>query len=109
MNLTLDVENGESTSVVSLAGEIDAYTAPQLKDALLPLMRQEGLIVEVDLEKVTYMDSTGLGIFISALKASKQYKSNLKLIRLNDRVYRLFEITGLTKIMDIDTTVRGGF
>ncbi|MDC3415235.1 STAS domain-containing protein [Aquibacillus sp. 3ASR75-11] len=109
MNLTLDVVNKGSTSIVSLEGEVDAYTAPELKETLLPLMRKNGLEVEVNLEKVSYMDSTGLGIFISALKASKEYNSKLRLVKLNDRVYRLFEITGLNKVINIDSTVRGGF
>lgn len=110
MNINLEVEvvERESTAVVLLAGEIDAYTAPKLKDALLPLVRREGFVTEVNLERVNYMDSTGLGVFINALKSSKEFDSQLKLVQLQERVMRLFEITGLDSIITIDSTVRGG-
>ncbi len=64
--------------------------------------------VVVDLEQVNYMDSTGLGVFISALKSTKEFDSELRLVALQDRVQRLFEITGLDSVLNIDSTVRGG-
>ncbi|MFC7063691.1 STAS domain-containing protein [Halobacillus seohaensis] len=108
MNLTIDVSNKESVTIVSLSGEVDAFTAPKLKDTLLPLTKEEGQTVEVDLQEVKYMDSTGLGVFISALKSTKEHDTSLRLVQMQDRVHRLFKITGLTEIMDIDNTVQGG-
>ncbi|WP_431801665.1 STAS domain-containing protein [Halobacillus andaensis] len=108
MNLSIDVSNKEKVTTVSLAGEVDAFTAPKLKDTLLPLTKEDGQTIEVDLQEVNYMDSTGLGVFISALKSTKEHDTNLKLVQMQDRVHRLFKITGLTEIMDIDNTVRGG-
>ncbi|PAD20200.1 anti-sigma factor antagonist [Terribacillus saccharophilus] len=109
MNLTVDVQENEGKSVVLLAGEIDAYTAPKLKEALLSLTEKEGNKVEVNLEQVNYMDSTGLGVFVSGLKSTKENNSELKLVQLQDRVYRLFEITGLIDVIDVDKTVQGGY
>lgn len=110
MNINLDVKVVEqgSTSTLVLVGEIDAYTAPKLKESLLPLTKVPNAKVIVDLERVNYMDSTGLGVFISALKSSKEFTSELKLVQLQDRVHRLFKITSLDSIITIDTTVRGG-
>ncbi|MEN1970542.1 STAS domain-containing protein [Lentibacillus sp. N15] len=101
------IEEGDKSKVI-LAGEIDAYTAPQLKEKLLPLTKVAGHTAEVNLEQVNYMDSTGLGVFISALKSTKENDSQLKLIDLQDRVFRLFKITGLIDIMDIKAAIRGG-
>ncbi|MFB1051767.1 anti-sigma factor antagonist [Paraliobacillus sp. JSM ZJ581] len=110
MNINLDVELVEKETALHLvlAGEIDAYTAPSLKEQLLPLTKRTGMEILVDLEKVNYMDSTGLGVFISALKSSKEHNSKLKLVQLQDRVRRLFEITSLDSIITIESTVRGG-
>ncbi|MBP1950640.1 STAS domain-containing protein [Virgibacillus litoralis] len=108
MNLKVDVAEENEKSIVSLIGEIDAYTAPQLKESLLPLTRIDNQLVEVDLEDVNYMDSTGLGVFISALKSTKENNSHLKLVNLQNRVLRLFKITGLDEIIDITTAIRGG-
>ncbi|OZU89199.1 anti-anti-sigma factor [Virgibacillus indicus] len=108
MNLVIDISEETEKTTVNLSGEIDAYTAPKLKEALLPLTKQNGLIVEINLEDVNYMDSTGLGIFISALKSAKENNSQMKLVNLQDRVFRLFKITGLDAIMDINAAIRGG-
>lgn len=107
MNLEIDVTIEEDKSIVYLSGEIDVYTAPKLKEALLPLSQQEDHVVEVYLDEVNYMDSTGLGIFIGILKSTKEKNSSLKLVNLQERVHRLFKITGLHEIMDINFTIGG--
>lgn len=108
MDLEMEViEEGKKSKVV-LSGEVDAYTAPKLKDTVLPLTNKEEWTVEVNLEDVNYMDSTGLGVFISALKSTKENNSHMKLVDLQDRVFRLFSITGLLEIMDITALNRGG-
>lgn len=108
MNLTIREEMDNNKAVLFLSGEIDVYTAPELKEAILPLISKDGNFVQVDLKDVTYMDSTGLGVFVNAFKSSKDSNSKLQLVNLQDRVYRLFKITGLHEIMDINDTIRGG-
>lgn len=107
MNLQINQEQINETYKLKLAGEVDAYTAPKLKEVMLPLTEKEGNIVVVDLSGVEYMDSTGLGIFVGALKSSKAYNSSLKLRGMTERVKRIFEITGLTEVMDIESEVKG--
>lgn len=109
MNLGINViDKTDQTYVLNLSGELDVYTAPKLKEALLPLTKKKDHLVEVNLAEVDYMDSTGLGIFIHALKNSKEYGSRLKLINPQERVSRLFKITGLDEIIDLHNTVQGG-
>jgi anti-sigma B factor antagonist len=108
MNLDIQINHSDDKLICTLAGEIDAYTAPKLKEAILPLTKEAGKTAEIDLENVNYMDSTGLGVFISALKSAKETGSHLKLINLQDRVLRLFRITGLDEIMDLKAVIRGG-
>ena len=108
MNLEINLTENVGQSILSVSGEIDAYTAPKLKDSLTPLMLNKGQVVIVDLEEVNYMDSTGLGVFISALKSAKEYESQLKIVNIQERVYRLFQITGLHEIMDLKATIKGG-
>ncbi|GGA92628.1 anti-sigma factor antagonist [Ornithinibacillus halotolerans] len=107
MNLQIQIDSKNNLSIVHLSGEIDVYTAPKLKEALLPLTKTHNGLVEVDLEKVSYMDSTGLGVFINALKLSTEHDCKLRLVNLQDRVLRLFQITGLHEIMDLNSTIRG--
>lgn len=108
MNLVTSIVEEKAKSKLIVSGEIDAYTAPKLKEALLPLTKESGKTIEVNLEQVSYMDSTGLGVFISALKSTKEFDSHLRLINLQERVMRLFKITGLEEIIDISEEIRGG-
>jgi len=107
MDLLIDVKKEKNKSIVNLSGEIDVYTAPQLREAILPLTENEGHVIEVFFDHVTYMDSTGLGVFIGALKSTKENQSTLKLVNLQERVLRLFKITGLNEIIDINSTIGG--
>lgn len=93
--------------VVKLTGEVDVYTAPMLRDAIIPLTLDKDVKINVDLSGVSYMDSTGLGVFISALKSSHQHQSWIKLTGLTEKIDRLFRITGLSEIIDIETKPRG--
>ncbi|WP_080875342.1 STAS domain-containing protein [Oceanobacillus timonensis] len=108
MNLSVNVQEENQVKVLEVSGEIDAYTAPELKKSLMPLIQESGNEIEVDLENVAYMDSTGLGVFVSALKASKESGSHFTLKNVQGRVYRIFEITGLNGVMDIKAAIRGG-
>jgi len=78
------------------------YTAPQLKQEILPLTEIKGIKVQIDLQNISYLDSTGLGVFINAYKSTRENGSELKLINLHSRVLRLFKVTGLHEIMDLE-------
>jgi|SRR5690625_747043 len=108
MNLAIDVNQVEDNAKVSLAGEIDIYTADKLKEKLLPLVESINGTVHVDLESVSYMDSTGLGVFIQAYKTAMANKSDLEIIHVQERVLRLFTITGLDEILNIKKVNEGG-
>ncbi|GEK57475.1 anti-sigma factor antagonist [Marinococcus halophilus] len=103
MNLSTEViEKADKKKILRVAGEVDAYTAPELKANLNPLTEEEGVEVIVDLTDVSYIDSTGLGIFIGALKSAENHGATLRLTGLNERVKRLFTITGLDEVITID-------
>ena len=87
--------------MIHVAGEIDAYTAPKLREELLSLAEEGNKTMIVNLKDVTYLDSTGLGVFVGLFKELSKNNGELKLIQLSNRLYRLFEITGLSNIMNI--------
>lgn len=107
MDLLIDIVQEGDKSIVNLSGEIDVYTAPKLREAILPLTEDENHVIEVFFDNVNYMDSTGLGVFIGALKSTKENNSKLKLVNLQERILRLFKITGLNEIIDINSTIGG--
>ena len=69
MNLNIETTTQDKFYEVKVGGELDVYTVPELEEVLTP-MRQDGTRdIYVNLENVSYMDSTGLGLFVGTLKA----------------------------------------
>jgi anti-sigma B factor antagonist len=87
--------------LIELEGEVDVYTAPQLKQQMISLLESGNTEMVVDLTKVEYLDSTALGVLIGGLKRVRERDGNLPLICPSPRIRRVFEITGLDKIFDI--------
>ncbi|WNF36932.1 STAS domain-containing protein [Bacillaceae bacterium IKA-2] len=106
MDLEINHIKKEGKQFIFLKGEIDVYTSVKLKEILIPLTDIAENEVIVDLAQVSYIDSTGLGIFIGALKSTHKNNSSLKLIGLVERVRRLFRITGLDEVIDIEESKR---
>lgn len=84
-------------------GEIDTFTASVLREELEAVKIKEGLEIYLDLSKVQYMDSTGLGVFVAFYKRALRENAKVKLTGLSKRLQRLFVITGLSELMDIET------
>jgi anti-sigma B factor antagonist len=101
MNLTIREKMDDRGITLLMEGEVDVYTAPQLREKLLPLC-EDGKTVTVDMGKVEYIDSTGLGVLIGAYKAQRATGGRLILTGMNARLKRLFHITGLNEIMEIE-------
>ncbi len=92
----------EGVAIIELGGEVDVYTSPRLKQEMVDLLNRGLVNLIVDLNGVKYLDSTGLGVLIGGLKRARERDGDLRLICDNMRILRIFEITGLTKIFDID-------
>ena len=85
----------DRTHVVAPCGEVDVVTAPQLGRRRLGLADEGKTRVVVDLSQVTFMDSTGIGVLLNALKHMRLRKGALVLVCPTERILRPFQITGL--------------
>jgi anti-sigma B factor antagonist len=101
MELGLDVREVDSHSVVDVKGEIDVYTAPKLREKLIELVSDGSYNIVVNLEGVDFLDSTGLGVLVGALKRVKAHDGSLSLVCTQDKILKIFKITGLTKVFPI--------
>jgi anti-sigma B factor antagonist len=91
--------------VVQVAGEIDVYTAASLREKLADLIDADHTDVVVDLTGVTFMDSTGLGVLVGALKKVRGYGGRLQLVIDQEKVIKVFRITALTQVFTIHETL----
>ena len=105
MDLRLDVTERDGWSVLEVGGEIDVATAPRLREQLIKLVNDEKFRIVVDLGAVDFIDSTGLGVLIGALKRVRTHEGNLSLVCSEPRIVKVFEITGLNQVFQIHQTV----
>lgn len=108
MNINVEVQENEQFVKSKIGGEIDAYTAPQVREALSPFAVKPNIHLTIDLTDVSYMDSTGLGVFVGLFKSIRANDGQMVLTGLSERLKRLFDITGLADIMEINSEVEGG-
>lgn len=86
---------------MELDGEIDIYTAAELKRTFQDMFETQKEPVEINLEKLEYIDSTGLGVLIGALKRLKEEDKQITLFHVKPNILKLLNITGLNKIFVI--------
>jgi len=101
VDLTLATHEVGETTVVAVGGEIDVYTAPKLRDKITELVGAGVYDIVIDLEAVEFLDSTGLGVIVGGLKKVRAHDGSLRLVCTQDRLLKIFRITGLAKVFDI--------
>lgn len=104
MDLTLTAHDVEGTTVIAVGGEIDVYTAPKLRDKISELVADGRYDLVIDLEEVEFLDSTGLGVLVGGLKKVRAHNGSMRLVCGQDRLLKIFRITGLAKVFDIHAT-----
>ncbi|TYQ15088.1 UNVERIFIED_CONTAM: anti-sigma B factor antagonist [Acetivibrio alkalicellulosi] len=100
--LSFTKEKSDEYVKVSLVGEVDIYTSQDFKNMLYEVVDCEKMNLIIDCKQLNYIDSTGLGIFVGALKKVKQYDKKIVLTNLKDNIKKLFVITGLDKVFVIE-------
>jgi anti-sigma B factor antagonist len=100
--LTIDAKDlGDGVGVIELEGEVDVANTPQVREAALRLISGGVKNLVTDLSRVEYMDSSGLGMLVGLLKRLKESDGRLLVAAAQPRVKRLFEITGLEKVLPL--------
>ena len=87
--------------VVSVRGEIDLFTAPELKQKLTDAIEGGKSRIVVDLTDTTFLDSTALGVLIGAVKRLRSRDGALVIVNVDQNIAKTFEITGLDQIFTI--------
>ena len=97
---TIDAER----HVLAVRGEIDLFTAPELKQVLAESIEAGRIRIIVDLTDTTFLDSTALGVLIGAVKRLRSRHGALAIVNVDENIAKTFEITGLDQIFTILST-----
>ncbi len=106
--MSLDVESRQTESGVTVlapSGRLDVVGAPALKEAVSEAMKNGNPRLVIDMEGVTFVDSSGLGSVVSALKQVRTSKGDLRLAAPNQQVRVVLELTTLDRVFPYFATV----
>lgn len=99
LKITNTVE--EKVAVLKIDGEVDMFSSPQARNAIMELVKRRVPRVIVELSGVSYMDSSGVATLIEGLQLCQKYNGTLVVAGLRDNVREVFELTRLDKIFQI--------
>lgn len=101
--MAISIESGqrEGWEVLSVAGEVDIRTAPQLRERISQLLNAGCRRLVLDLEGVEFVDSTALSVMVGAHKQLVKEGGGLVLVCTREPVLRVLAVTGLSKVFDV--------
>ncbi|MBN1899434.1 MAG: STAS domain-containing protein [Spirochaetes bacterium] len=99
--MEIKVREVDGITIFNIEGEIDLYNAPTLKDEIKKKIEEQKYNIIINLEKVSYIDSSGIGALISSLSNLKKYQGGLKITNVTGSVRKVFELTKLTSFFEI--------
>jgi len=97
--------HGQGCCVVTLAGELDVATAPDLMEPLREVIEENPQRLVIDLDEVTFLDSTGLGVLVSAYQRMSTRAGGLVFVCHSRNSLKVMQITGLSRVFTFAPSV----
>ena len=101
MNLKINSEISNQLALLRIDGEVDMFSSPEVRKAIMEVVKKQIPKLVIDLQQVHYMDSSGVATLIEGLQLCQRYDGSLRLASLRDNVREVFELTKLDKIFQI--------
>jgi anti-sigma B factor antagonist len=99
--MKVQVRNLDNIVIIDCTGEVDLYSSPELRDALLPAIKADGPCVLVNMTGVSYIDSSGIATLVEGLQLSRQTKTRFGLFGLRPNARSVLELSRLNKVFAI--------
>ena len=109
MQVSVTTSSQDGVFVLSFGGDIDVASAVTVRDALDRVIAAGHHRLVLDLGDVQFLDSTGLGVLVGGLKKVRAHDGSLSLVCGQDRLLRIFRITGLAKVFAIHPDAETAF
>lgn len=92
---------GDGVSVLELRGYLDAHTAPELETTFQKLLNDKKFKIVVNCKDLTYISSTGLGVFMAYIEDVRKNQGDIKLSNMTPKVYNVFDLLGFPILYEI--------
>jgi anti-sigma B factor antagonist len=97
----------DAAVIIEVQGEVDLYTSPRVREAIVRATRARTPTVVVDLAGVAYMDSSGVATLVEGLQFARGYGGAFRLAGLGDTVRQVFKFAKLDKVFEIYSDAQG--
>ena len=101
MGLTIEQESVPEGSVIRVRGEVDLYSSPELRKAILKAIPSTDGEMAIDLSGVTYIDSSGIATLVEGLRSAKENGTEFALLAPSQAVTQVLELARLDKIFEV--------
>ncbi len=88
-------------SILEIKGYLDAHTAPDFERAIQEVLENKRYKIVVDFSDLSYISSAGLGVFMGFIEDVRKNGGDIKLARLNERVFKIFDLLGFPNLYEI--------
>ncbi|MEA5004582.1 MAG: STAS domain-containing protein [Christensenella sp.] len=102
MDIQVRYDDQTKEIVVLLDGDLDLNSVNDFKRRMDESIEEYKAGVSIDCSALRYIDSTGLGVLVSILKKVKEYDGTMKILQLKPYLFKIFDVTGLTKVFEIE-------
>ncbi len=99
----VSTRNIGSVDIIELKGYLDAHTAPQLEKTFNELINSKKFKVVVNFDKLSYISSAGLGVFMAYVETMRENNGDIKFTNLQDKVYNIFDLLGFPMLYEFFT------
>ena len=100
----IEKESRGNVQLVRLSGSLDMYSFPRLETQLNALFAQGQHRIVLDCRELDYIGSAGLGALIGFAKQAREHKGDVKLLQVPERIYKIIELLGFTKVLQVHHT-----
>lgn len=105
--MELDISTGcaPESCIVDVSGEVDVSNADELRDAINDIITNgTATSVDIDLTKVPYIDSTGIGVLVGATHRAREAAKTVSVVCPNENILRVFNLLGVDEQLDVRST-----
>lgn len=99
MELNLENRVHGTWTIIRVGGELDLHTSPLLQERLVQLLDQGVTRVALDLQDVGFMDSSSLGVLVTALKRLREREGDMALVGVNGSPLKVLALTGIDRLL----------
>ena len=100
----IDREPRGAVQLIRLSGSLDMYSFPRLEAQLNTIFQEGQYCVVLDCRELDYVGSAGLGALIGFAKQAREHNGDVRLLNVPDRIYKIIELLGFTKVLRVHNT-----